>query len=164
MKAYKADPVSIFGGIIAANKKIDAATAEEISKIFVEIVIAPDYDADALEILERKKNIRVLRLPDITKPNTKDMLDMKKVAGGLLIQERDVGVYDEANLKVVTKKAPTAKEMEDLRFAMTVVKHTKSNGIVLAKDGATTRRRTRSDQQNHRPRARRQIREHHRRR
>lgn len=138
MKAYKADPVSIFGGIIAVNKKIDAATAEEISKIFVEIVIAPDYDADALEILERKKNIRVLRLPDITKPNTKDMLDMKKVAGGLLIQERDVGVYDEANLKVVTKKAPTAKELEDLRFAMTVVKHTKSNGIVLAKDGATT--------------------------
>ena len=147
MKAYKADPVSIFGGIIAANKKIDAATAEEISKIFVEIVIAPDYDADALEILERKKNIRVLRLPDITKPNTKDMLDMKKVAGGLLIQERDVGVYDEANLKVVTKKAPTAKEMEDLKIrddgcqAHQAERHSPRQGR------RHHRRRTRSDQQ-----------------
>lgn len=138
MKAYKADPVSIFGGIIAANRVIDAKTAEEISKIFVEIVVAPDFTPDALEILEKKKNIRLLRLPDIAKPNAKDMLDMKKVAGGLLIQERDMGVFDDAELKVVTKKAPTEKEMEDLRFAMTVVKHTKSNGIVLAKDGATT--------------------------
>ena len=137
MKAYKADPVSIFGGIIAANREIDAATAAEINKIFVEIVIAPSYTDEALTILSGKKNIRILRLPDIMKPNT-GFMDMKKVAGGLLIQEHDDTIYDEDKLTVVTEKAPTEKELEDLRFAMKVVKHTKSNAIVLAKDGATT--------------------------
>ena len=138
MRAYKADPVSIFGGIIACNRKVDAATAAEINKIFVEIVIAPDFDAEAIEILTAKKNIRVLHLPEIAKPNTKDMMDMKRVAGGLLIQERDIGVLDEDNLTVVTEKAPTAEQMADLKFAMKVVKHTKSNAIVLAKNGITT--------------------------
>ncbi len=138
MNAYNADPVSIFGGIIACNRKVDAATAAEINKIFVEIVVAPDFDKEALEILMAKKNIRLLRLPDITKPNTKDMMDMKRVAGGLLIQERDIGVFDEAELKVVTEKAPTEAELADLKFAMKVVKHTKSNAIVLAKNGITT--------------------------
>ena len=138
MNAYNADPVSIFGGIIACNRKVDAATAAEINKIFVEIVIAPDFDADALEILMAKKNIRILRLPEISKPNTKEMLDMKRVAGGLLVQERDIGIYDDAELKVVTEKAPTAEQMADLKFAMKVVKHTKSNAIVLAKNGITT--------------------------
>lgn len=138
MNAYNADPVSIFGGIIACNRKVDAATAAEINKIFVEIVVAPDFDKEALEILMAKKNIRLLRLPDISKPNTKDMMDMKRVAGGLLIQERDIGVYDEAELKVVTEKAPTDAELADLKFAMKVVKHTKSNAIVLAKNGITT--------------------------
>ncbi len=138
MNAYNADPVSIFGGIIACNRKVDAKTAEEINKIFVEIVVAPDYEEKAIEILTQKKNIRVLRLPEIAKPNTKDMMDMKRVAGGLLIQERDIGIYDDAELKVVTEKAPTAEEMVDLKFAMKVVKHTKSNAIVLAKNGITT--------------------------
>jgi len=138
MNAYKADPVSIFGGIIACNRKVDAATAEEINKIFVEIVIAPEFDEKAVEILAQKKNIRILVLPEIIKPNTKDMLDMKRVAGGLLVQERDIGIYDEAELKVVTEKAPTEAEMADLKFAMKVVKHTKSNAIVLAKNGITT--------------------------
>ncbi len=138
MNAYNADPVSIFGGIIACNRKVDAKTAEEINKIFVEIVIAPDFDAEAVEILTQKKNVRVLRLPEIAKPNTKEMMDMKRVAGGLLIQERDIGLYDEAELKVVTEKAPTAEQMVDLKFAMKVVKHTKSNAIVLAKNGITT--------------------------
>ena len=138
MNAYNADPVSIFGGIIACNRKVDAATAAEINKIFVEIVVAPDFDKEALEILMAKKNIRLLRLPDISKPNTKDMMDMKRVAGGLLIQERDIGVFDEAELKVVTEKAPTEAELADLKFAMKVVKHTKSNAIVLAKNGITT--------------------------
>ncbi|MBQ8509610.1 MAG: bifunctional phosphoribosylaminoimidazolecarboxamide formyltransferase/IMP cyclohydrolase [Clostridia bacterium] len=137
MRAYKADPVSIFGGIIACNREVDAATAAEINKIFVEIVIAPAYTDEALAILTQKKNIRVLLLPDIAKPITKDMLDMKKVAGGLLIQEHDDGVLDEAELKVVTEKAPTAEQLADLKFAMKVVKHTKSNAIVLAKDGCT---------------------------
>lgn len=138
MNAYNADPVSIFGGIIACNRKVDAVTAAEINKIFVEIVIAPDFDADALEILMGKKNIRLLKLPEISKPNTKDMLDMKRVAGGLLIQERDIGIYNDEDLKVVTDKAPTEAEMADLKFAMKVVKHTKSNAIVLAKNGITT--------------------------
>ncbi|MCI8387536.1 MAG: bifunctional phosphoribosylaminoimidazolecarboxamide formyltransferase/IMP cyclohydrolase [Clostridiales bacterium] len=137
MRAYNADPVSIFGGIIAANREIDAATAAEINKIFVEIVVAPSYTDEALEILCAKKNIRVLRLADIMKPNPKEFLDMKKVAGGLLIQERDDNVYDDDNLVVVTEKAPTEAEMVDLRFAMKVVKHTKSNAIVLAKNGST---------------------------
>ena len=83
--------------------RVDKATAEEINKIFVEIVIgAGIYRPTALAVLTQKKNIRVLRLPDIAKPNTKDMLDMKKVAGGLLVQERDIGLYDESELKVVT--------------------------------------------------------------
>lgn len=136
MKAYKSDPVSIFGGIIAANREINAETAAEINKIFVEIVIAPSYTPEALAILEQKKNIRVLRLPDIMKPNT-GFMDMKKVAGGLLIQEHDDTVYDENKFVIVTEKVPTAKEIEDLKFAMKVVKHTKSNAIVLAKDAST---------------------------
>ena len=136
MKAYKADPVSIFGGIIAANREINAETAAEIHKIFVEIVIAPSYTPDALEILSAKKNIRILRLPDIMKPNT-GFMDMKKVAGGLLVQEHDDSVYDESKFVIVSEKKPTEKELEDLKFAMKVVKHTKSNAIVLAKDGAT---------------------------
>ena len=133
IKAYEADPVSIFGGIIAANREVDAATAEEMSKIFLEIVVAPSYTPEALEILERKKNIRVMVLPEISKPNSKSMLDMKKVAGGLLVQELDTELYGDADLKVVTEKAPTKEQLEELRFAMKAVKHTKSNGIVLAK-------------------------------
>lgn len=136
-KAYEADPVSIFGGIIAANREIDAATAEQISKIFIEIVVAPSFSPEALEILTKKKNIRLLELPDISKKNTKDMLDMKRVAGGLLVQELDTCVYDDADIKVVTKRQPTAEELEQMKFGMTIVKHTKSNAIVLVKDGAT---------------------------
>lgn len=138
MKAYNADTVSIFGGIIAANRIIDKKTAVEINKIFIEIVIAPDYTDEALKILEKKKNIRVMRLSDISLPNRADMLDMKKVAGGLLIQELNVELLDENNLKVVTEKAPTENQLHDLIFGMKAVKHTKSNGIVLVKDGATT--------------------------
>ncbi len=137
VKAYEADPVSIFGGIIAANRTIDAATAEEINKIFIEIVIAPDYTDEALEILEKKKNIRILKLPNISKPNRKDMLDMKKVAGGLLVQEYNTELYDDEDIKVVTEAQPTPEQLIDLKFAMKAVKHTKSNAIVLAKDGAT---------------------------
>jgi len=131
--AYEADPVSIFGGIIAANREIDAATAEEISKIFIEIVIAPSYTKEAFEILSRKKNIRILELPEITKKNRSDFLDMKKVAGGLLVQELDTELLNEEDLKVVTERKPTEEEMEQLKFAWKVVKHTKSNGIVLVK-------------------------------
>lgn len=136
-KAYLADPVSIYGGIVACNREVDADTAREINKIFVEIVVAPSYTDEALNILSTKKNIRILLLPEIRKSNS-GMMDMKKVAGGLLIQEHDDGVLDEDKLVVVTEKAPSEKELEDMKFAMKVVKHTKSNGIVLAKDNVTT--------------------------
>ena len=136
-KAYKADPVSIYGGIIAANRSIDELTASEISKIFVEIVIAPDFTQEALEILTQKKNIRLLKLDHILAKAPEDSIDMKKVSGGVLIQQTDNNLYDEAELKVVTDRIPTEREMEDMKFAMKVVKHIKSNGIVLARDGKT---------------------------
>ncbi len=135
-KAYDADPVSIFGGIVATNQKVDAKTAEELAKIFLEIIIAPSFDADAFEILSQKKNIRLMELPEISKKNPA-ALDMKKTAGGLLVQEKDNALFDEADLKVVTKKAPTDEEMKDMIFGMKAVKHIKSNGIVLARNGKT---------------------------
>ncbi|WP_129595948.1 bifunctional phosphoribosylaminoimidazolecarboxamide formyltransferase/IMP cyclohydrolase [Anaerophilus nitritogenes] len=135
VKAYECDPVSIFGGIIVANRKIDKKTAEEINKIFIEIVIAPDFDQDALEILQSKKNIRILKLSNINVKQSKGSIDIKKVNGGILIQEID---YDlTTDIKVVTERIPTQKEMKDMIFALKVVKHIKSNGIVLAKDQKT---------------------------
>lgn len=133
MRAYESDPVSIFGGIIAANREIDKATAEKIHEIFVEIVIAPSFAPEALEILSKKKNIRLLELPDISKKV--DGLDMKKVMGGLLVQERDTKLYDPADVVCVTKTQPTPEQRKDLDFAWKVVKHTKSNAIALAKGG-----------------------------
>lgn len=133
-KAYSCDPVSIFGGIVAANREIDKETAEELVKIFLEIVIAPSFTAEALEVLKKKANLRVLELPTINAPLKSDSYDMKKVVGGLLVQDHDRKLYDEADYKVVTKRAPTADELEQMKFAFKVVKHTKSNAIVLAKD------------------------------
>lgn len=138
MRAYEADPVSIFGGIVALNSEVDAPTAEEMSKIFLEIIIAPSFTSEAVDILTKKKNIRLLKLDNIMKPNTKAMLDMKKVAGGLLIQELNDEIYNEDEFKYVTDKKPTDEEIKNLLFAWRVVKHTKSNAIVLAKDNATT--------------------------
>lgn len=134
LKAYACDPISIYGGIIAANRSIDERTAEEINKIFVEIVIAPDFDEEALKILTSKKNIRLLKLENIDKKQSKGSMDMKKVNGGLLIQDVDSELFNEEDLKVVTDRIPTKKEMEDLIFSLKVVKHIKSNGIVLSKD------------------------------
>jgi len=136
-KAYKADPVSIYGGIVAANRTIDEATAAEIGKIFVEIIIAPDFTEEALAILKEKKNIRLMKLENILAQAPKDTYDLKKVCGGLLVQESDSSLYEESDLKVVTDRIPTEREMEDMKFAMKVVKHIKSNGIVFAKDGKT---------------------------
>nr|WP_132245198.1 bifunctional phosphoribosylaminoimidazolecarboxamide formyltransferase/IMP cyclohydrolase [Marinisporobacter balticus] len=136
LKAYKSDPTSIYGGIIVANRTMDKRTAEEINKIFIEIVVAPDFDQDALEVLKSKKNIRILKLSNISKKQGKDAVDMKKVNGGLLIQGIDNELIEE-ELKVVTRRIPTKKEMEDLLFSWKVVKHIKSNGIVLGKDGQT---------------------------
>jgi len=137
MKAYNADPVSIFGGIVALNREVDAKTAQELSKIFLEIIIAPSFADDALEILKAKKNIRLLTLSDISKPVSKDNIRTNKVLGGLLVQSSDTELYDELEFEYITDKKPTQAEMEDLKFAWKVVKHTKSNAIVLAKDNAT---------------------------
>lgn len=136
MNAYNADPVSIYGGIVATNTVVDEKTAEQMHKIFLEIVIAPDFTDEAVKILASKPNLRILRLPDIAKKNTPDMLDMKKVAGGLLVQELDCSLYA-GELKCVTDRAPTEEELRALDFGWTVVKHTKSNAIVLSKDNMT---------------------------
>lgn len=135
-KAYDADPVSIFGGIVATNQTVNAKTAEELAKIFLEIIIAPAFEKGALEILSAKKNIRLMEHPAIAEKNPK-AFDMKKVSGGLLVQEKDNFLFNEEDLKVVTKKAPTDEEMKDMVFAMKAVKHIKSNGIVLARNGKT---------------------------
>jgi phosphoribosylaminoimidazolecarboxamide formyltransferase/IMP cyclohydrolase len=137
IRAYNADPVSIFGGIVAANREIDARTAEKISEIFLEIVIAPSYTKEALDILTRKKNIRILQLEGISVKNTPDMLELKKITGGLLVQEYNTALLG-GELRFVTEKKPTEKDIRDLLFAWKVCKYTKSNGIVLAKDFATT--------------------------
>ncbi len=137
MRAYESDPVSIFGGIIAANREIDTKTAEEINKIFVEIVVAPSFSDEAFAILSQKKNIRLLKLEGIAEKVPADTLDMKKVCGGLLVQKYNNQLFNEEELKVVTEVKPTKEQMEDLIFAMKVVKHTKSNGIALAKGKMT---------------------------
>ena len=132
IKAYESDPVSIFGGIVAANREIDEKTAGEISKIFLEIVIAPSFTEGAMKILTQKKNIRLLQLDNISAKLPAGTYDMKKVAGGLLVQSYNNELLNVDELKVVTDKKPSKEEMESLIFAMKVVKHTKSNGIALA--------------------------------
>lgn len=134
-KAYETDPMSIYGGIVVTNATVDEATAAEMSKIFLEIVVAPDYTPEAFALLTKKKNIRVLKLPGIAVRPAKGTWEMKKVLGGLLVQELDLELLDTAELKVVTKRAPTEKEMADLLFGWKVVKHTKSNAIVVAANG-----------------------------
>ncbi|MDO4287938.1 MAG: bifunctional phosphoribosylaminoimidazolecarboxamide formyltransferase/IMP cyclohydrolase [Eubacterium sp.] len=129
-KAYEADPTSIFGGIIASNGVIDADTAKQMVEIFLEVIVAPDFTEEALDILKVKENLRLLKLEDILANEAG--WEMKKVMGGMLVQERDTKLYEK--LEVVTDRAPTDKEMEDLLFAWKAVKNTKSNAITLAKD------------------------------
>lgn len=136
-KAYEADPVSIFGGIVAANQEIDGATAAEMAKVFLEVIVAPSYSQEALDILTKKKNIRLLQLEEIGHKDKK-AAKAKTVLGGLLIQSLDTELISEKDLKIVSKRKPTAQEMDDLLFAWKVVKHTKSNGIAIAKDKCTT--------------------------
>jgi phosphoribosylaminoimidazolecarboxamide formyltransferase/IMP cyclohydrolase len=134
--AFACDSVSAFGGIVAVNRPLDGATAAAISEIFTEVVAAPDADADARAVFARKKNLRLLltgELPDPTRPG----LMLKSIAGGMLVQTRDNGALAADALTVVTKRAPTAQELADCRFAWTVAKHVKSNAIVYARDGAT---------------------------
>ena len=136
LAALRCDPVSAFGGIVALNQPIDAAAAEEITKIFTEVVIAPEASAEAKAIFASKKNLRLLTTGGLPDPRAKGVT-ARSVAGGLLVQARDNGVIDDVALRVVTKRQPTAAEFDDLRFAFRVAKHVKSNAIVYAKAGAT---------------------------
>jgi phosphoribosylaminoimidazolecarboxamide formyltransferase/IMP cyclohydrolase len=134
-KALACDPVSAFGGIIALSEPLDAATASVITELFTEVIIAPYADEMAFEIVSRKKNLRLLLLEG--RPISGSGLSVKSVGGGLLVQTRDTMSVDAMDLKVVTKRQPTASELSDLRFAFRVAKHVKSNAIVYAKGGAT---------------------------
>lgn len=134
-KAYEADPVSIFGGIIAANRPIDAATAAEMAKLFLEIIIAPAFTPEALAILTKKKNIRLLTV-NMAEADKDDRV-LTSVSGGLLIQDADRLGLDDARLSYPTKRRPTAEEMRSLALAWKAVKHVKSNAIVLVKGGRT---------------------------
>ena len=134
--ALASDPVSAFGGIVALNRMLDASLAEEITKIFTEVVIAPDADEGARAIMAAKPNLRLLLSHGMPNPSD-DGLVFRSVGGGFLAQRRDNGRIDPSALKCVTKRTPTEHEMRDLIFAMTVAKHVKSNAIVYVKDGAT---------------------------
>jgi phosphoribosylaminoimidazolecarboxamide formyltransferase/IMP cyclohydrolase len=136
LKALRCDPVSAFGGIIALNGAIDAAAAEEIVKLFTEVVIAPEATAEAKAIFADKKNLRLLTAGGLPDPRAPGVM-VRSLAGGLLVQSRDNGVVGASDLKVVTKRSPTERELADLLFAFKVAKHVKSNAIVYAKDGAT---------------------------
>lgn len=128
-KAYEADPVSIFGGIIALNREVDAPTAEKLSNIFLEIIIAPSFTEEALEILTKKKNIRLLTIN--FSQEKQDPFKVVSVEGGLLVQEDDTYGFDDADIKVVTDREPTDEEWEALKLGWAVVKHVKSNAIVV---------------------------------
>jgi phosphoribosylaminoimidazolecarboxamide formyltransferase/IMP cyclohydrolase len=136
VKALACDPVSAFGGVLAFNREVDAATAEEVAKLFVECIAAPGFDTRAKEILAAKKNLRLLELPAGGLEPERE-LQLKRVLGGMLIQQSDLGALDPAALKVVTQRAPSSEELETMKFAWKVSKHVKSNAIVFASEGAT---------------------------
>lgn len=136
LKALACDPVSAFGGIIALNRALDAETAGEIAKLFVEVIVAPAADAEAQAIIAARKNLRLLVTGGMPDPRATG-LAIKSLAGGLLVQDRDAGRVAAAELKIVTKRAPGDAELRDLLFAFAVAKHVKSNAIVYARDGAT---------------------------
>ncbi len=131
LKALKTDPASAYGGIVALNRPVDPKTAEELAKIFLEVIIAPGFDPKALEILQPRKNVRLLEIPASAGAGSPGF-DFRRVVGGLLLQERDTDAFDLRQAKVVTKRAPTEEEYQALDFAWRVVKHVKSNAIVLA--------------------------------
>jgi phosphoribosylaminoimidazolecarboxamide formyltransferase/IMP cyclohydrolase len=135
-EALACDSVSAFGGIVAANRPLDAATAEAITQIFTEVVVAPDADEDARAIFARKKNLRLLLTADLPDP-ARDGISLAMIAGGILVQDRDNGTVTRDQLHCVTRRQPTDQEIRDCLFAWTVAKHVKSNAIVYARDGAT---------------------------
>lgn len=131
-KAFEADKTSIFGGIVVANREITKQVAEEMSKIFLEVIVAPSYEKEALEILKSKQNLRVLVLPEITVKQPENAYDIKKINGGIIVQTIDSKLLDE--YEVVTDRKPTDKELEDMLFTWKIVKYVKSNGIALGKN------------------------------
>ena len=136
LRALEADPVSAFGGIVAVNRRLDRAAAEEMAKIFTEVVVAPDADEDAVAVFAAKKNLRLLvtgALPDPYAPGE----TFRSVAGGFLLQGRDAARITAADLRIVTRRTPTDAEVRDMLFAFTVAKHVKSNAVVYAKEGRT---------------------------
>jgi phosphoribosylaminoimidazolecarboxamide formyltransferase/IMP cyclohydrolase len=135
-KALACDPVSAYGGVVALNRTLDAEAARAITEIFTEVIIAPDATEEAIKLIGAKKNLRLLVTGGLPDPRASG-LQVKSVAGALLVQSRDNAVVDDMQLKTVTKRAPTEKELVDLRFAFRVAKHVKSNAIVYAKDLAT---------------------------
>lgn len=135
-RALACDSVSAFGGVIALNRTLDAETAEEIVKLFTEVIIAPDVTEEAKSIIARKPNLRLLAAGGLPDPRAAG-LTAKTVSGGLLVQSRDNGMVEDLDLKVVTKRAPTPQELEDMKFAFKIAKHVKSNAVIYAKDGQT---------------------------
>ena len=135
-RALACDPVSAFGGIVALNRTLDAETAQRISAIFTEVIVAPDATPEAEVILAAKKNLRLLLTGGLPDPEAK-LPAFRSLAGGFLVQDRDAGRVTAADLRVVTKRAPSAEELTDLLFAFRVAKHVKSNAIIYAKAGAT---------------------------
>jgi len=131
--AHKTDPLSAFGGIIAVNRPLDLATAEKISEVFMEVIIAPEFEQDALDLLCKKKNLRLLKMP-IESPKG---FEMKWIHGGVLLQENDTRQLDMDELKVVTEREPTEQELRDLQYAWKITKHVKSNSIVFCKENRT---------------------------
>ena len=135
-KALASDPVSAYGGIVAFNRKLDVETAQRLSRLFVEVIIAPEMDPDALAILRTKKKLRILQTDHL--PQQQRLLHtIKSVESGLLIQQRDAELVNKADLKVVSKKQPTQEDLEELLFAFRVCKHVKSNAIVLTRERGT---------------------------
>jgi phosphoribosylaminoimidazolecarboxamide formyltransferase / IMP cyclohydrolase len=136
LKALACDPVSAFGGVLAFNRPVDAATAQEVAKLFVECIAAPGFEGRAKEIFAPKKNLRLLELPAGGLDPERE-LQLKRILGGMLVQQPDLGEIKDDELRTVTKRLPTPEEMQTMRFAWKVAKHVKSNAIVFAKDGAT---------------------------
>jgi phosphoribosylaminoimidazolecarboxamide formyltransferase/IMP cyclohydrolase len=134
-RAFACDPMSAYGGVIALNRSVDAACAQALSAQFVEVLLAPGFDAEALEVLTQKKNVRLLELPQWPEPA--GGLEAKPVIGGLLVQDRDAVSETPDQMRAMTAKTPTEREWDDLRFAWQVCRHVRSNAIVIARDGAT---------------------------
>ncbi len=135
-KALACDPVSAFGGVLAFNREVDPATAEEVAKLFAECIAAPTFADRAKEIFAARKNLRLLELPSSGLEPDRE-LQLKRILGGMLVQQPDLGEIKDADVRTVTKRVPTTEEMQTMRFAWKVSKHVKSNAIVFAKNGAT---------------------------